>query len=489
MLQIKNGRILLFCMPFLLIGTLNAEDFLNLTLNECLELGNKYNFDIKKSDYDRLSSQETTKQIKSQYEPSITLNANRADIESSGADPLYGTESTNDSLNITVNKKLQYSGGILSLEWSNEKNTTDSIFQSSEFQSINPLYDSNVILTYTQPLMKNFAGRNDKKAIEMSRLNEDIAHLSLDFQKNILSNKIEKAYLSLNFAKENLETQNKYLERAEKLLIINRAKFEDGLIEEVDIIANEAAITLREASILLAQDSVEAAEDNLKNLIGLPADKRCSFSEKLLTPFKHQEIKEEETIQKALSKRLDLRIIQNYMKINSIDNGVTKNAKLPSLDLTTQYGMSNAGESWNDNYDAIASGDNPAWYIGLSLTVYPLNKDAKSQMQQSIYTYEKSIADLEQQELNIVTECKVVTRKINTQALYVKAALTSLEMEREKLRLEEIKFNQGRSSIKWVLDYQDDLNRAQIEVHKALTDYAKATADLKLITEDSKGFR
>ena len=79
-----------------------------------------------------------------------------------------------------------------------------------------------------------------------------------------------------------------------------------------------------------------------------------------------------------------------------------------------------------------------------------------------------------------------MARRINTQARYVEAAKKSYEMQKEKLRLEERKFNQGRSSIQWILTYQDDLSNAEIQYYEALVGYYKAQADLRLITGVSK---
>ncbi|MBA7550440.1 hypothetical protein ES705_42954 [subsurface metagenome] len=154
--------------------------------------------------------------------------------------------------------------------------------------------------------------------------------------------------------------------------------------------------------------------------------------------------------------------------------------------MVGQYGLGNISQKWGDNYSAITSGDNPTWYLGLSLNIFPLRRLASSALKQSEYAQKKNIADFEDMKLSVITECKGITRRINTQALYVNAALKSFKLQEKKLSLEEIKFNQGRSSIQWLLAYQDDLSNAEIEYHKALTDYYKAKADLALVTGEAR---
>ena len=483
---LKKGVYAFFVLSLLPIPALNAEETVNLSIEECVELGFKNNFEIKKSRYDLLSAGEQTEQLKSRYEPSITCELGKSDRETSGANPLYGTETKRDTLNAGLNKKLYPTGGLLSLEWQNEKNDSNSIFSSFDPTSINPLYDSEITLSYVQPLLKNFAGRNDKSSIRVSRLGENAADMTLFLQKNILANTIEKVYLELNFARENLKSQKTSLERAKALLAINKDKLKDGLIEEVDTIATEAAVIIREASILLAGDSVKDARDNLKRIIGLNDDKNYSFITELPAEPEHRRIAEKEIVQKALSQRPELKMLENNVNINLLNNKIKRNERLPSLDLVTQYGLNSSGEEWDDNYDSISSGDYPVWYVGLRLTVFPFKKQSGSLLRESQYSYEKSAAELEDIKLAIKTECKTITRQINTRALYVKAAMDSLKLQKKKLELEERKFAQGRSSIQWVLDFQDDLNEAEVEFYRARTDYYKAKADLKLITGENR---
>lgn len=474
----------LFVLLLLLNSTqIKAQDEIALNMEQCIELAIENNLGLKKIEYDWLSSREATKQVKADYEPLISISGGRNDVESSGIDPLYGTSMITDSLNLTLTKRFYQTGGSISLGWDNEKSDTNSIFVTN-FGSPNPSYDSDITLSYSQPVLKNILGRNDRMSIRMSRMREDIANLNFTIQKNLLVNQIETTFLSLSFAKENLEAQRVSLERARRLLSINKKKLRDGLLEEVDVIATESAVTLREASLLLADDSFENAKDDLKRIVGINNDRDCNFIVEMPKDFKHEELVEEDITRKALSQRPDFKIVERSLGINALDRRVKGNNRLPSLDLVTSYGFGNSGESWEDNYDEIGEGENPTWYLGLNISLSPQNLRTRSLYKQSEYAHEKSKADYEDIKRAIVTECKIVTRRVNTQAKYADAALKSVKLQEKKLKLEEIKFGQGRSAIQWVLNYQDDLTNAEIEYQKALVDYYKAVSDLKLVTGD-----
>lgn len=464
-----------------------AVDELVLNMEQCIEIAIKNNFGLKKAEYDYLFSKEVTKQVRSQYDSVISVSGGRTDLESSGINPLYGEKTITDNFRLGLSKNLQNTGGTLSLTWKNTRTDSDSVF-ISQLGYPNPTFDSDITLSYSQPLLKNFKGNNDKSTIEISHLSENISSMSLKLQINILVNRIENAFLSLNFARENLKTQKKSLERSKKLLTLNKEKLEDGLVEEVDIIATEAAITMREVSILTAGDFVLSTEDNLRKIAGLKADARlkCRFISKAHSEFKPEDTAEEEVVKTALSRNLALRIIEKQLAINSLECKIKENEKFPSLDFVTSYGMGNTGVSWSDNNDALASMDNPAWYVGFNLNYFPKNSLAKSMLRQKEYTREKSSVDLEDKKSEIITECRIIARRINTSTLYAEAAWKSLNLQKKKLQLEEIKFSQGRSSIQWILKYQDDLSEAEIGYTRALTDYYMGRADMRLITGEER---
>ncbi len=479
-MRLKNLFICFFSMCFL-TAVLNAEDMGVLTLKDCIELGMKNNFQIKKSNYDLFSAREGTMQVKSQYEPQINSQLGRTEVKNQGMEAMNVEKIEKDMLSIGLNKKFYSSGGLLSLTWENGR--SDNSYTSGNSSGLaNPVYESDMTLAYSQPLVSNFAGNNDRKYIKISKLGEGIAELSLRAQKNLLLNKIENAYFDLNFSRRNLKTQKIFLERSKKLFSINKKKLKDGLLEEVDIIATEASVTLREAAILLAKDSVKNAKDNLKNVIALPQENDYSFAAEDFAGFKHQELSEDKVIKTALLERPDLKIIENNIKMNLLTTKIKRNEKLPSLALDGQYGVSGYGEDWGDDYNSLE----PSWYVGLNLVFFPFNKQSNSLINQSEYAYKKNVTELSEQKFAIITDCRSICRRINTQALYVQAVYKSLKLQKKKLKLEEVKFNQGRSSIQWILTFQDDLNRSEIEYYQALTDYYKAKADLKLITGVNK---
>ncbi|MCK5535070.1 hypothetical protein KAI68_08130, partial [bacterium] len=175
-MKLRDLFICFFSM-FFLTAVIKAEDMRVLTLEDCIELGVKNNFQIKKSNYDLFSAREAIKQVKSQYEPQINCRLGRTEVKNQGMEAMSVEKIEKDMLSIGLNKKFYSSGGLLSLTWENEK--SDNNYTSGNFSGLaNPSYDSDMTLAYSQPLISNFAGNNDKKYIQISKFGEGIAELS-----------------------------------------------------------------------------------------------------------------------------------------------------------------------------------------------------------------------------------------------------------------------------------------------------------------------
>ncbi|MBN1622710.1 MAG: TolC family protein [Endomicrobiales bacterium] len=450
-----------------------SQDLQVLSLQDCINYGIKNNPDIQKLQYDLLNAEESENQVLGLYEPGVNLSINRMLYQSF----IPGAYSEQDNYNLGVNKLFIQSGGYLGLDINNKREP--SIF--TQFGVPDTPYQSSVTLSYSQPLWKNFLGKNNRKSLKMIQLQKSIAEYSLELQKNILKNSITKAYLDLSYAKRNLAIQEDSLKRAKDFHQSNLKKFRDGLLEEVDIIASEASITIREANLLLAKDSIENAKDNLINIIFLPRDKAYSFNLELSTGLSHNNVIEKDVISIALDNRSELKISKTSTEIISADRTIKDNEKLPDLSLTTQCGLSGAGDSWNSDFNEITDMDNKTWYVGIDMKFSPFMKSSKSAYMKSKYSYDKASVEHDALKSNIVNQCRSIVRYLNTMAKYIEASGKALKLQEKKLYLEGIKFNQGRSNSQFILNYQDDLSRAETDYLKALTDYHKALADLKLV--------
>ncbi len=455
-----------------------------LSIEDCVRIGIESNFGIKSAKYDVSGAGEITARINAQYEPVLGAGLSKLNIKNTGANAVYGELIKKDSLTMSASKKLSSTGGNLSVSWENERDDSASAFKTLA-SAPNPTYNTDLSFAYSQPLLKNFAGKNDRAAIEAAYEGEKMSAFALEISINVLAANIEKAFLELGFQKQNLQMQKKFLRHDRELLEVNKRKYSDGLIEEADLIATESAVALKEMAVLLSEDRLMNARDALRDIMGLGKNDNYVFdtvraSAGIEKPG--EEIKEDEVMEKAFAHRPDIKAAELKIKIDKLNKKIRKNETLPGLDFNTRYGLAGSAGNWSDDYGSFE----PNWYVGLSLKYFPANELTGSLLKSSDLVLLKDKSGLDELKSRVMKDCREITRRINTRVKYLNSAKRILELQKKKLELEEIKFQQGRSSLQWTLTFRDDLVRAEIDYMRAVTDYGKAKADLKLVTGEKR---
>jgi outer membrane protein TolC len=337
----KFIRIYLVFLSFIIFearGSFAADTDNYNSIEKCIQIGLKNNTGLLKAKYDLKSANEAVKSYRALFEPAINLSGGRTDIDAVGYDIVK------DGFSAGIKKQFYKTGGQLQLSSENEKTDT-----SSPLSSINPYYSSEVSLSYIQPLTENFFGKNIKTNMNQITIGKDISLMSFIYIKQQLVNTIKKAYAEYAYAHKNLRINKEKLDRAKKLFALNKQKFIDGLIEEVDLIATEAAVTINEAATMKAETAVEFSHDNLCYIVGVkPKDYNTEPSTKIYTvSINHTKAIAEDILKNALENRQDLKILKAQKQKIEMDYSINKNKKLPSVNLITRYGILAEGPDYN----------------------------------------------------------------------------------------------------------------------------------------------
>jgi outer membrane protein TolC len=91
---------------------------------------------------------------------------------------------------------------------------------------------------------------------------------------------------------------------------------------------------------------------------------------------------------------------------------------------------------------------------------------------------EQGLAELEQLQLQIVTEVRAAARRVETAAKQIESARVSLRLEERNLDAERKRYENGMSSSFRVLEIQEDLTQARSREVTAVTAYRRAIAEL-----------
>src|SRR5579864_2259534 len=287
------------------------------------------------------------------YDPTVTSNINynhSAQIQTNTV--TAGGQSVNIGDTQTRNFGIQQgfmTGATATLGFNNTAtttNNTNAIFL--------PSYNSGLNLQATQPLLQGFGlafnTRNIRVAKNNLRLNDYQFELQLDTTlNNVISNywSLVSAYLAVDVAQQSLVL-------SQKLLDDNKKQLEIGTMAPLDVLQAEQQVATSETNLITAQTAVEQLEVLLKTLLSRNGLSSASIANVHIVPTDRITVPDVEPIQpvqdvvaKALQYRPEIAQQRIQLDSSKINLTGTRNAMLPTLNLTGNVSNPGAGGIFN----------------------------------------------------------------------------------------------------------------------------------------------
>jgi len=388
-------------------------------------------------------------------------------------------------------------GGRFSINLFGYKNDTNR-----RFQTINPRYGSTITFDFSQPLLKNFGFKINRREIIIASNNWEISEYQLSQTLLDTIYSVEQAYWILAYSIADLEVKQQSLKLAQDLLEENKRKVEVGTMAPIEIYTAEAEVATREADILQAETMVKNSEDRLKTIMNLPAadmDEMVEIFPADRPGFEKKDINVQEAMVTALANRPDLKAMKIDLKNQELNLSYAKNQLLPELNFRVSYwspGVSGDQILYEDNnpISGVIIGTIPGspadalkdafdwkydnWFLGLTLSV-PFNTIiSRAQHAQAKVNLEQALLEIKNQEQQIYLEIKTAVRNAQTNYKRVQAYRAARELARKKLEAEQEKFNVGKSTNYLILLFQRDASNARSTELRAMVDYVLSLAYL-----------
>ena len=474
---------------------IEGKNALFLSLKETVALTLKNNLEIS---IERINPKITETEItRSEAEFDYSFNAstsigkNRIPSASAFASP---PEAENEVFSVSTGIKKRASAGTnyqLSLD-------TQRTMSNSKFQGLKPQYTSNLNLSVTQNLLKDFGVDVNTAKIKIASNNRDISINQLKSKGIVIISQVEEIYWDMVFAIEDLKVKRESLKLAQDLEKRIRIQVEVGTMAPLEITQAQAEVAVREEDVIISQNRVESTEDRLKKIINI--EEKGGWDLAIVpidTPkMMAEEIILEESMKTALENRPEYSQAKTDLKNKNIQVEYKKNQLYPALDLigslklngisgdaedvvfSGSVSRSGYGGDYFKSYDRLVSGNYYDWSVGLSLQIPFGNRAANSSYTAAKLDAEKGIKSLKNLEHQISVEVREAVRLIDTNKKRVDTTAVSRRLAEEKLSAEEKKFAVGMSTSFNVLEYQRDLVAAKTREISAIIDYNKSLLSL-----------
>jgi outer membrane protein TolC len=478
-LKVLKAKALVSLLAFLILTSpvpCNAQEVLELTLDEAISISLKKNLTIAEQNLLIRKGEAEVKVWEGEFDPAMGLRLERtkekeatvSEIQSAEEDFFSYEASFGGKIRTGTEYELKYAGGRVK--------SSDTLFLTT-----NPYYSSDLTLSFSQPLLKDFGKDVQESYIKVARKELEIARLNAEHKSEGIIADTADAYWELYFRRNEHKVTELSLELAEKILEEVETKIEAGTLAPVEIYGAEAEVAVREERLVQTRKAVSDSEDALREVMNLGEwESDIVPVEALPEPGSVSML--DSLLEDAFMNRRDYKqVIMDY-EAKRILSGFYKNQQFPDLDLIGSVGLNGLSGSYGDSLDDTYSGEYYSWGVGLSIS-FPLgNRTAEGNYIKAKRDEEIAEIEVEKVKQAIMTGVREARRALELAKESIEASRRTRIASEKRLRAEEEKFRLGLTTLNDVLEFQENYSLSLSSEKRAITDYARAETRLKRAT-------
>jgi len=473
-----------------------GAEMVTMTLEQALARASEMNLDIQTARLSPRMQAYSLDAARAVYTPTFSATYGYNNATNQSTSQLDGgalTTTQRHTFNAGVSQQVPWYGGRLGLNFNNSRTSTDNAFST-----LNPSYRTIASIDYTQPILAGLKTDNQRAAVETQELQGEITEIQLESRVANITEQVRQQYWALRATIELIEIQRRNLAQAQQLLADNQVRVRLGTMAQIQVVQAEAQVANAEQSLLNAEVQWRNQELVFKSLLIDGADDPLLYQ--TINPVSMPNLQEEEVdipaaIQRALGQRTDIQQSRYERDIAEIELDVTRDNRLPDLNLTASYSLQGTGGNlysrsglggdaqliqpggYFDGLQAIGGFDVPTWNLGLSFS-YPLGmRSAKANLERARLQMEQRDLAIRSQELAIVTEVTNAGLAVRDTRLQMEAATRSRELSEESAAAALTRFNAGVATNYEVTQAQDELTAARLSELRAILDHINAIAE------------
>ncbi len=447
-----------------------------LTLEACIARALDKNFTLKVDTFSTDIAREALNAADATFEPVFNASFQRFGEKRTPFDGGGSTNATDTRVGVS---QFLATGALVDLSASLDRTSF-----SPAATAFNPVYNSDVALTVTQPLLRGAGSAVNRALIERNRLGVTIARLN--FKSSVLQvvRDTEAAYYNLVFAREQLAVKQHSLALAQRLYEENKTRRLTGVATDLDVLSAEVGIATANNGVVIAQEGVRNREDALAALIG-----QFEFDTPLgtvaLLPYQEPSPSFDLSYKLARERQPDYLAAQTSIKQLELDARTAKNSALPTLDLGGSVGLNGVDRNYSRSVSSTADSEGHSWELDLKLSIpWGLHAD-RARYRAALAGLRQQQTRLQQIDQNLLVQIRAAVREVDTNQQSVEINRKGTELATRQYELELARFKAGLSTSRLVLQIQDDLETARVNELLAEVNLRIAIANLHQLESSS----
>ncbi|MBD5782223.1 TolC family protein [Pelagicoccus sp. NFK12] len=402
---------------------------------------------------------------------------NAQDLSSSSAfnplDPEYNHE------NYYARGKL---GGRLpfgsTYELSGGSGRLESTYTRRASAYYDPEYTSNVKLTVTQPLLRNFGLKVNLAPIRLAKAELEVARFETRSAIETVVARVLLATYETHFSIRNLEVKQESIDLAKALLEENKKRVEAGRMSPINVTQAEARVAEAEAELIEATAFFKQRQNQLQeltqeNYVLNAADYVLADVEGAL-PNVPGRVDHDALASVMLEKNPDYLAAMKAAENEGIRVVYSKNQRYPEINLLMSVGTSGLNDDWRGSVSDFENREDVDWSVGLAFNMALDNRAAKSRHLASKKREQQALLKVKQSEVQLLGALDNAIYQLEAGIKRRDLIEQSVELAREALKAEERRLENGKATNYEVLNQQRELSvsrtqglAAEVEVQKA----------------------
>jgi outer membrane protein len=488
----------------------SSDNTIALSLNDAIKRALQNNNDIEVARDDVRYAETQLRSLEGIYDPifSITPQYDKRITPQtsifSGATSTGTTSQTVYALSPSLTKAFSYGGGQYTVSFANTKTVTNATSST-----LNPIFASNLSLSFTQPLWRNRSIDRNRHSIRVQK--KRLEQSDADFRQRTIDviSQVQSAYWDLAFALRDQQIQLANLNLTRENLKVVEAQIAVGVkapLERAEVLTE---LSTRESALLTATQTVSTAENNLKQLM-LKDTTSPEWAAQITptdTPLVDvNPVNLNDAISEAHKNRPDLQRLRIQREINDLDVQYFKNQTKPQFDLVTTLATTGLAGARCIPDPAIGktcpSATPPATLVGgygqdlnnlfgfstrnvsvgVAIQIPLRNQTAKANLAGARIQREQLEASMRSQEQIAEVDVRNAAQAVESARLRVVTARTARENAEVQLQGEQRLYAVGRSTTFLLFQRENTLANARDQELRAETDYNKARSSLQRAT-------
>lgn len=325
-------------------------------------------------------------------------------------------------------------------------------------------YLSNLSLTISQPLLRNAFGLARKNSLKISDNSLKLAEIKLSEDWEDFIARLRGEYLTWQKCHRNVNLFEEKVKTVQDQLKLVQKQVKYGLSEQLDLVQIEQK--LRAYQIMLEQAKL-ACDNQTQNIQLLMAEKDTGAAIVPQKFVKNGPVMEAGEALAYLEDRSNVKRTADIMvSIQGLNLETKKDGELIDAKLVLAAKPNAFAEKFSDSLSGI--GNYNEYTVSVNASRPLANDKAKAEADKAGNEYARALRQRE----DILLKARTGLSSLYTSLKYLDRMLElsqgNLKLARQRLALEKKKFQQGRSSVFFVLQAEDDVLAAENSLNETL---------------------